>query len=98
MHLSLYVPTYHSAGIGGDRVGIWHLILFISPPLVKLPLSKSPLIPTYHRGHSSGALVTLVQGMQVYIAHMHLNYYISVDHDYYLRRSIFSMDALIFSL
>ena len=22
MHLSLYVPTYHSAGIGGDRVGI----------------------------------------------------------------------------
>ena len=36
MHLSLYVPTYHGEGICGDRVGIWHLILFISSSLVKL--------------------------------------------------------------
>ena len=40
MHLSLYVPTYHSVGQGGDRVGICHTFN-IDAPLGHAPVIKS---------------------------------------------------------
>ena len=59
MHLSLYVPTYYSAGIGGDLTP--DFVYFPTPgetPIVKIPANphlpqRSPLLCT-------GALVTLV--------------------------------------
>ena len=59
MNLSLYVPTYHSAGQGGERVGICHHIFNIDAPLGHAPVIKSRPNPQPYWGQLQKSTIDL---------------------------------------
>ena len=87
MHLSMYCPTYPSAGICGDRVGIWPLLLSINPPPGEAPVIKRHTNP--HLLLNCRYLCRCTNEPHARHASLHYTHlsHISVNQGYYLRSS-----------